>query len=123
MPLFYETLESIAYAIVTVKRALKAGVIDKENYKGLNVYLNQRAADFKLKKSHIAKANRDLDSDLKTEVDESYMDEGEALYRMAEELLEDFNGEETDVSKAWANMTNKERAAMAVLASNWEKSR
>ena len=127
MPLFYETLESIAYAIVTVKRALKAGVIDKESYKGLNIYLNQRAADFKLKKSHIAKANRDLDSDLKTEVDESYMDEGEALYRMAEELLEDFNeddkAEETDVCKAWAMMNNKERAAMAVLASNWEKSR
>ena len=127
MPLFNEPIESIAQAIVMVKRALKAGVIDKENYKGLNVYLAKRAVDFKLKKSHVAKANRDLDSELKTEVEEFFMDEDDALYRMAEELLEEFNEDEqedkTDVCKVWAKMNNKERAAMAILASNWEKSR
>jgi predicted transcriptional regulator len=124
MPLFNETLESIAQAIVTIKRALKAGVIDKENYKELETYLAKRAVDFKMKKSHIAKAKRDLKDELKSEVEEFFMDEGDALYRMAEELLEEFNeDEETDVCKTWANMTNKERAAMAVLASKWEKSR
>jgi predicted transcriptional regulator len=124
MPLFNETLESIAQAIVTIKRALKAGVIDKENYKELETYLAKRAVDFKMKKSHIAKAKRDLKDELKSEVEELFMDEGDALYRMAEELLEEFNeDEETDVCKTWANMTNKERAAMAVLASKWEKSR
>ena len=125
MPL-NETIESIAQAIVTVKRALKAGVIEKEKYKELNVYLNKRASDFKVKKSHVAKANRDLDDELHSEVEEFFVDEGDALYRMAEELLEEFGEEkleETDVCKAWAKMTNKERAAMAVLASNWEKSR
>ena len=126
MPLFHETIESIAQAIVTVKRALKAGVIEKEKYKELNVYLNKRASDFKVKKSHVAKANRDLDDELHSEVEEFFVDEGDALYRMAEELLEEFGEEkveETDVCKIWANMTNKERAAMAALASNWEKSR
>jgi hypothetical protein len=126
MPLFNETIESIAQAIATVKRAQKAGVIDKETYKGLNVYLAKRAVDFKLKKSHVAKANRDLDDELKSEVEEFFMDEDDALYRMAEELLEEHEKDEdekTDVCKTWANMNNKERAAMAVLASNWEKSR
>jgi len=127
MPLFNETIESIAQAIVTVKRALKAGVIEKEKYKHLNVYLNKRASDFKMKKSHVAKANHDLDDELHSKVEEFFVDEGDALYRMAEELLEEFKGdddkEETDVCKVWAKMTNKERAAMAELASKWEKSR
>jgi hypothetical protein len=126
MPLFHETIESISQAIVTVKRALKAGVIEKEKYKELNVYLNKRASDFKIKKSHVAKANRDLDDELHSEVEEFFVDEGDALYRMAEELLEEFKGddkEDEDVCKIWAKMTNKERAAMAALASNWEKSR
>ena len=129
MPLFHETIESIAQAIVTVKRALKASVIEKEKYKELNVYLNKRALEFKVKKTHVAKANRDLDDELHSEVEEFFVDEGDALYRMAEELLEEFGEgkegkeEETDVCKVWAKMTNKERAAMAVLASKWEKSR
>jgi len=115
MTLFHETTESIAYAIVTIKRALKAGVIDKDNYKGLILYLNQRAADFKLKKSHIVKANRDLDSDLKTEL-EFYMAKGEALCNMAEELLEEHEILEEESCKVWENI-NKEREA----ASNLEK--
>jgi hypothetical protein len=127
MPLFNESLESIAQAIVTVKRALKAGVIEKENYKELNVYLNKRACDFKLKKSHVAKANNDLDDELHSEVEEFFVDEGDALYRMAEELLEEFKSDDKegdeDVCKVWAKMTNKERAAMAVLPSKWDKSR
>ena len=124
MPLFNESLESIAQAIVTVKRALKAGVIEKENYKELEDYLNQRAKDFKLKKSHVAKAKRNLDDELQAEVEEFFVDEVEALYKMVEELLEEFKGDEKDdACKAWAKMNNKERAAMAALASNWEKSR
>ena len=124
MPLFNESLESIAQAIVTVKRALKTGVIEKENYKELEDYLNQRAKDLKLKKSHVAEAKRNLDDELQAEVEEFFMKKGDSLYKWAEELLEEFKGDdETDEAcKAWAKM-NKERAAMAALASNWEKSR
>jgi hypothetical protein len=149
MPLFNESLESIAQAIVTVKRALKAGVIEKENYKELEDYLNQRAKDFKLKKSHVAEAKRTLEDNLQAEVEEFFMKKGDSLYKWAEELLEDFNGDkedaefskwseklfedfkaadmleedEMDVCKIWEKMNNKERAAMSALASNWEKSR
>ena len=145
MPLFYESLESIAQAIVTVKRALKAGVIEKENYKKLEDYLNQRAKDFKIKKSHIAKAKRDLEDELQAEVEEFFMDEDDALYKMAEDILEDFVDEDDDemlqeeerawdakeadwkkqddACKAWAKMNNEERAAMAALARNWQMSR
>ena len=145
MPLFYESLESIAQAIVTVKRALKAGVIEKENYKKLEDYLNQRAKDFKIKKSHIAKAKRDLEDEMLVEVKEFFMDEDDALYKMAEDILEDFVDEDDDemlqeeerawdakeadwkkqddACKAWAKMNNEERAAMATLARNWQMSR
>ena len=147
MPLFNETIESIAQAIVTVKRALKAGVIEKENYKELEDYLNQRAKDLKLKKSHVAEAKLALDDKLKSEVEEFFMKQDDALYKWAEELLEDFNGdkedeefskwsekifedfkaadieEDVDVCDIWAKMNNKERAAMAALASKWEKNR
>jgi hypothetical protein len=128
MPLFNESLESIAQAIVTVKRALKARAIEKKYYKELEDYLNQRAKNFKLKKSHIAKANRDLDDELQAEVEEFFMDEDDALYKMAEEILEEFRDEAVDcdkqaVYKTWAMMNNEERAEMAVLASKWQKSR
>ena len=145
MPLFYESLESIAQAIVTVKRALKAGVIEKENYKKLEDYLNQRAKDFKIKKSHIAKAKRDLEDELQSEVEEFFMKKGAALYKMAEDILEDFVDEDDDemlqeeerswdakeadwkkqddACKAWAKMNDEERAAMATLARNWQMSR
>ena len=128
MPLFNESLESIAYAIVTVKRALKAGVIEKENYKELEDYLNKRAKDFKVKKSDIAKEKLALDDVLKSEVEEFFMKKGDALYKMAEDILEEFKGDETeadetDVSNVWAKMNNKERAAMAELAMNWQMSR
>ena len=156
MPLFNESLESIAQAIVTVKRALKAGVIEKGEYKGLSDYLAKRAKDFKIKKTHLVQANKDLDEELLDEELEFYTEEGDALYKMAEELLEEFDekpaaeveveltaGEKADcdawldevkavvkaeqkAQKAWAawmKMDDKERAAMAVLASNWQKSR
>lgn len=144
MPLFYESLESIAQAIVTVKRALKAGVIEKENYKKLEDYLNQRAKDFKIKKSHIAEAKRLLEDELQSEVEEFFMKKGAALYKMAEDILEDFVDEDDDemlqeerawdakeadwkkqddACKAWAKMNNEERAAMATLARNWQMSR
>jgi hypothetical protein len=145
MPLFNESLESIAQAIVTVKRALKAGVIEKKNYKNLEDYLNQRAKGLKLKKSHIAKANCILDEELKTEVEVYLMDEDDALYKMAEDILEDFVDEDDDemlreeereweakaadwkkqedAIKAWATMSDAERAAMAALAKNWQMSR
>jgi hypothetical protein len=135
MPLFNESLESIAQAIVTVKRALKAGVIEKADYKGLNDYLAKRAKDFKIKNTHLAKAKKDLDDELEAEVEEFFMDEGEALCKMAEELLEEFDekpaaeaatddwDKQAAACKAWLKMNNEERAAMAALASAWQKSR
>ncbi len=148
MPLFNESIESIAQAVVTVKRALKAGVIEKENYKGLNDYLAKRAKDFKVKKSNLAQANKDLDDELEAE-EEFFMDEGEALCKMAEELLEehekddvkaaacealawlDDEGELDEVPQdkqaaaheAWLKMDDDMRATMAVLASNWQMGR
>lgn len=136
MPLFNESLESIAQAVVTVKRALKAGVIEKGEYKGLNDYLAKRAKDFKVKKSHLAQANKDLDEDLLDEELEFFTEEGDALYKMAEALLEEFDEKDVKDVKAeddwdkqaaacaaWMKMDDKERAAMAALASAWQKSR
>lgn len=134
MPLFNESLESIAQAVVTVKRALKAGAIEKGEYKGLNDYLAKRAKDFKVKKSHLVQANKDLDEELLDEELEFYTEEGDALYKMAEELLEEFDEKPAAAVKddwdkqaaacaAWMKMDDKERAAMAALASAWQKSR
>jgi DNA-directed RNA polymerase specialized sigma subunit len=138
-------MESIAQAIVTVKRAMKAGVIEKEKYKQLEDYLNQRAKGLKLKKSDIAKAKRNLEDELEAEVEEFFMDEDDALYKMAEDILEDFVDEEDDemlrkeeqeckvkdddwkkqedAIKAWANMNNEEREVIALLARKWQMSR
>ena len=144
MPLFNETLESIAQAVVTVKRALKEGVIEKDDYKGLNDYLAKRAKDFKIKKSHMTRANKNLDDELEAEVEEFFMDEGEALCKLAEELLEEHEKDDASLPynwgmdvkaapvepavdkqaaacKAWANMDDEERAAMAALASAWQR--
>ena len=148
MPLFNETPGSIAEAIVRVKRALKAGVIEKADYKGLNDYLKTRSKDFGIDKKQMARANKDLDVELELEAEEFFMDEGDALYQMAEELLEDFNGEKDEgpynwgldvkaepavepavpavdkraaAEKAWANMDDEERAAMAAIAMAWQK--
>jgi hypothetical protein len=140
MPLFNESLESIAQAIVTIKRALKAVVIEKENYTKLEDYLNHRAKDLRLKKSHVAEAKRNLEDELLAEVDED-----DALYKMAEDILEDFVDEDDDemlqeeerewdakeadwkkqedACKAWAKMNETERAVMATLARNWQMSR
>ena len=135
MPLFNESLESIAQAVVTVKRALKAGVIEEENYRGFSDYLAKRAKDFKIKKSHLTRANKDLDEELLDEELEFFVEEGDALYKMAEDLLEEFDEKdvkaavEDDWDKqaaacaAWMKMDDKERAAMAALASAWQKSR
>jgi len=125
MPLFNESIESIAQAIVTIKRASEHGVLEEEKYKGLHEYLNKRAADFKVKKSHITKANLLLDDELQSEVEEFFMEEGDALYKWAEELLEEHEKDlvkESETAKAWAKMTNKERAEMAALASAWQNS-
>jgi hypothetical protein len=139
MPLFNESTESIAQAIVTVKRALEHEVIEKENYKGLNDYLRARKTFFKVKKNHMEKAERDLDDELKMAVDELYMDEGDELYKMAEELLEEhekdfgkddemLRAEEAEaddwdkqakVCNAWMKMDDEERVAMAALARGW----
>ena len=136
MPLFNESLESIAQAVVTIKRAIKAGVIEKENYKGLNDYLRKRSADFKIKKSHLVQANKDLDEELLDEEMVFLVEEGDALYKMAQEILDNFGPQtaETAVAEddwdkqaaacaAWMKMDNKERAVMAALASEWQKSR
>ena len=138
MPLFNESIESIAQAIVTVKRAREHGVLEEEKYKGFREYLNKRASDFKVKKSHITKADQLLDEELQAEVEEFFMEEGDALYKWAEELLEEHEKDlvkdephqaeddwrkQSEACKAWAKMSNKERAEMAVLASEWQKSR
>lgn len=132
MPLFNESLESIAQAVVTVKRALKAGVIEKEDYKGLNDYLAKRSKDFKIKKAHLVQANKDLDEELLDEELEFFVEEGDALYKMAEELLEEHEKDvkvaddwdrQAAACAAWMKMDDKERAAVAVLASEWQKSR
>jgi hypothetical protein len=136
MPLFNESLESIAQAVVTIKRAIKAGVIEKENYKGLNDYLRKRSADFKIKKSHLVQANKDLDEELLDEELEFFVEEGDALYKMAEEILDNFGAQTAKTAVAeddwdkqaaacatWMKMDNKERAVMAALASEWQKSR
>jgi len=114
MPLFNESLESIAQAVVTVKRALKVGVIEKENYKGLSDYLAQRVKDFNVKKTHLAKAKKDLDDELEVEVEEFFMDEGDALYKMAEELLEEH---ERDLGKDDDELLRAEQAE----ADDWDK--
>jgi hypothetical protein len=148
MSLFNESLESIAQAVVTVKRAMKAGAIEKGDYKGLNDYLKTRAKDFGITKKQMARANKDLDVELKVEAEEFFMDEGDALCNMAEDLLEEFNGEKDEgpynwgldvkvepavepavpavdkraaAEKAWANMDYEERAAMAAIAMAWQK--
>jgi DNA-binding transcriptional regulator GbsR (MarR family) len=144
MPLFNETPASIAQAVVTVKRALKAGVIEKADYKGLSDYLAQRVKDFGIDKKQLAQATKDLKIELELEAEEFFTEEGDALYKMAEELLEDFNdGNEKEaadepwldevrtivaeadakqkVLKAWANMDDMERAAMAKLVNEWQK--
>jgi len=101
-----------------------------------------RAVDFKVKKSHIAKAKCDLDD--KLELGEFFMDKNYALYKMAEDILKDFTGrkdeeekakkddkaekdkkEKDDLDrqaacKAWDKMNDVERATMAILASNWQ---
>jgi hypothetical protein len=168
MPLFNETPESIAEAIVTVKRALKAGVIEKADYKGLSDYLDQRAKDFGIDKKQLAKATKYLKIELELEAEEFFTEEGDALYNMADVLLDefkDFNGEEKpynwglkDVKvepavdkqaacealewlddegeldqvdqdkqaaayETWMKMDDDMRAAMAVLASNWQMGR
>lgn len=129
MPLFYESSESIAQAIVTVERALKHGVIEEEKYKRLKEYLNKRATDLNINKERFARANRNLDGALEMAVEELYMDECDELYKMAEELLEEFEDKEPEepdarvaASKAWLKMNDEERAAMAELAIAWKAS-
>jgi len=107
MPLFNESLESIAQAIVTVKRALKEGVIEEQNYKGLSDYLAKRAKDFKIKKSHLARANKNLDDELEAEVEEFFMEVGDSLYKWAEELLEEH---ERDLGKDDDELLRAEQA-------------
>ena len=135
MSLFNESLESIAQAIVTIKRAQKAGVIEKAAYKGFNAYLRKQKTVFKIKKADLDKAEQELDEDLLDEELEFFMEEGDALYKMAEEMLEEHEKDdvkaavEDDWDKqaaamvAWMKMDDKERAAMAALASAWQKSR
>jgi len=114
MPLFNESLESIAQAVVTVKRALKAGAIEKEDYKGLSDYLAQRVKDFKIKKTHLAKANKDLDDELEAEVEEFFMDECDALAGWAQEFLEEH---EKDLGKDDDELLRAEQAE----ADDWDK--
>ena len=135
MSIFNESLESIAQAIVTVKRAVENGIIQKSEVKGLNQYLNSQKKVYKIKKVHLEKANKDLDEDLVDEELEFFMEEGDALYKMVQDILEEFGSQtaKTAVAEdwdkqaaayvAWAKMDDKERTAMAALASAWQKNR
>ena len=87
MPLYNESVETIAQAIVTVKRAIEEGVIYAKNYKGLNKYLKARGKDFKITKKNLSRANKDLDDELRMAVDGLYMEVGDELFKMAEDLL------------------------------------
>jgi len=143
MPLYIESAESVANAIVTLNRALEHGVIEVEKYKGFNDYLEQQKKVFRVKKSHLDKANLILDEELESEAKEFFMEEGDVLYKMSEELLEEHEKDlgdddtllqaeeaaaedwhkQSEATKAWAKMSDKERAEIAVLASEWQKSR
>ena len=121
MPLFNESLESIAHAVVTVKRALKAGAIEKEDYKGLNDYLKTRSKDFGITKKHMARANKDLDVELEVEAEEFFMDEGDALAGWAEDLLEEFNGEKDEGPYNWGLDVKVEPAVEPAVEDDWDK--
>jgi len=114
MPLFNESLESIAQAVVTVKRALKAGAIENNDYKGLSDYLAQRVKDFNIKKTHLAKATKDLNDELKSEREEFFKDECDALAGWAQELLEEH---EKNFGKDDDEMLRAEQAE----ADDWDK--
>jgi hypothetical protein len=100
--------------------------------------------DFGIDKKQLAQATKDLKIELELVAEELYTEVGDELYKMAEELLEDFNdGNEKEaadepwldevrtivaeadakqkVLKAWANMDDMERAAMAKLVNEWQK--
>jgi hypothetical protein len=112
MPLFNESIESIAQAIVTVKRALKAGVIEKEDYKEFNDYLAKRAKDFKIKKTHMTRANKNLDDELETEVKEFMLDEDDALRGWAEEFLQEHEkDDDKDLPYNWGIVVVKDKPA------------
>jgi len=113
MPLFNESLDSIAQAVVTINRALEYEVIEEKNYKGLNNYLDQRAKDFKINQTHLDKAERDLDNEIEFAVEELYTEVGDELYKMAEELLAEHEGVDFDDDV----MLRAEEAA----ADEWDK--
>lgn len=137
MPLYIESTESVANAIVTLNRALEHGVIEAEKYKGFSDYLEQQKKVFRVKKSHLDKANWILDEELELEAKEFFMEEGDVLYKMSEELLEEHEKDlgdddellqaeeaaaedwhkQSEATKTWAKMSDKERAEIAVLAS------
>ena len=75
-----------------------------------------------------------MDDELETEIKEFFMEEGDALYKMVQEILDNFGTQTTPVAEddwdkqgaacaAWAKMDDKERKELAALASAWQKSR
>jgi hypothetical protein len=113
MPIF-ETIKSIAQSIVTVKRALEEGVIEEKRYRGLNDYLDARAHDLKITETHLKRANKELEYELQIEVEEFLMETGDALYKMAQELLEEH---EKDFGKDDDELLRAEQAE----ADDWDK--
>jgi hypothetical protein len=126
MPLFIESIDNIAQAIVTVKRALKAGVIEEENYKDFNEYLTKQKKLYGVNKTHIADANRELDAELEEAENELFIDKNDELYKMAEELLAEHEKDEVKVDlqrearDALLMMSAEERQAMIAVASKWQ---
>jgi hypothetical protein len=123
MPLFYESIETVAMAIVVVKRALKEGVVEEENYKEFRDYLQGRAKDLNVTKQHLLVAKKNLEADLKSEEEEFFEEVSTAIYKMAEELLEEHEGDskQSRVCDIWDSLNDEERAAMAELVSAWQK--
>lgn len=121
MPLFIETAESVATAIVTVQRALENEVIEAGNYEGFIAYLEAKKIELGVTAEQINGANDVLDDELQYAIEELYMEEGDELHKMAEELLAEHEKEETPsmVLATWTGLSATEKAEMAALAVEW----
>lgn len=112
MSIFIENTETIAMAIATLERALDEELIEEETYKDLISYLKKQKKTYRVKKSHIVQAHKDLDNmdeynltglawedmdleDIK-QVEEQKQDD---LYSAAEQLLDEFNASATNETR------------------------
>ena len=87
-----ESIDFIAEAIVTVKRALEHGVIDEKKYKGLIDHLSKQKAVYGVEDSDIMRANNGLD-ELEYIMNLLMSELSDELFNMAEKLLADYEKE------------------------------